>query len=57
MDVTTEDENGKKWDVPDLKTQKNRAEPEGGSSTVISSITSFYHVRHDAVPELHKAER
>ena len=52
--LTTEVANGKKWDFSDLKTQNEievRLRKESGS------ITSFDSVCHDAVAELHKAER
>ena len=58
MDLATEDENGQKWDLSDLKTEKkNRGETEGGSSVVSISVRSLYHVRNDDVTELHKAQR
>ena len=58
LDLTTEDENGKKWDLfrPE-DSERNRGEIERGISVVTGSITSFDSVCHDAVAELHKAER
>ena len=48
----------KEWDFSDLKTETEAEEKlREGSSVVIGSITSCDSVRHDAVAELHKAER
>ena len=36
--------------------ESSRGETEGGSSVVDRCFTSLYHVRHDAVTELHMIE-
>ena len=58
LDLTTEDANGKKWDLfRPADSQRSRGEIERGSSVVTGSIASFDSVRHDAVAEIHKVDR